>query len=345
MAIVVDIAVGDVMIGRIGQKGEERVAVKRIISVSRRTDVPAFYADWFMRRVREGFAGVVNPFGGRRYVVSVRPEDVNCFVFWSKDFTPFVPSLHTLDRLGYRFYFNYTFTALPPAFEHNVDKDAAWKTLLYLSERYSPRHINWRFDPIVLSSVTDANFYLDAVARLAARLEGRVERCFFSFVTHYGKVKRNCLQLLAPCGIDVFDPHPDERIALADRLASIAERHGIQMYSCCGDYLLSPSIHKAHCVDGALIEQLFYPGGFEYKDKPTRAECGCTESVDIGAYDTCPHGCVYCYANANKAVARRAFATHDPASAFLGVPKPRSDAWLAELRQDAPCMWNGPGWP
>ncbi len=307
--------------------------MKRIISVSRRTDVPAFYADWFMRRVHEGYAGVVNPFGGKRYLVSLQPEDVSCFVFWSKDFTPFIEPLETLARLGYRFYFNYTLTAVPAVFESHVDKDAALKTLLYLSERYSPKHINWRFDPIVLSNTTDDSFYLDAFERLAGRLAGHVERCYFSFVALYNKVKRNFHQMQEQTDVRVIEPHQEEKIALADRLASIAERHGIRMYSCCGEYLLSPLIQKAHCIDGAIIRLLFPPDGCEYKDKPTRQECGCTESVDIGAYDTCPHGCIYCYANANKAVARRAFENHDPDSAFLGHSRAQSDAWVSELRQ------------
>jgi hypothetical protein len=311
-------------------------AMTRIISVSRRTDVPAFYGDWFMRRVREGHAGVVNPFGGKRYLVSLKPEDVSCFVFWSKDFTPFIEPLETLDRLGYRFYFNYTITALPDVFESHVNKDAAFKTLLYLSEHYSPGHINWRFDPIVFSDIMDEAFYLDAFTRLAERLAGRVERCHFSFVCLYSKVKRNFQQMQESTGIRVLDPHPEEKIALADRLAAIAERHGIRMYSCCGEYLLSPSIQKAHCIDGAIIQQLFSPDGFAYKDKPTRQQCGCTESVDIGTYDTCPHGCVYCYANANKTVACRAFDAQEPDSAFLGYGKVQSDAWGTELRQASP---------
>ena len=202
--------------------------MSRIISVSRRTDVPAFYGPWFMRRIQEGFAGVVTPYGGKRYLVSLAPQDVDCFVFWSKDFTPFVPHLDTLDRLGYRFYFNYTLTALPAVFETNVDKAAALKTLQYLSERYSPRHINWRFDPIILSNITGADFYLDHFERLAAQLAGRVERCYFSFVTEYEKVKRNLFPLLADQGIRLLQPHPEEKIALADRLAAIADRYGIR---------------------------------------------------------------------------------------------------------------------
>ncbi|MCU0913703.1 MAG: DUF1848 family protein [Planctomycetes bacterium] len=304
----------------------------RIISLSRRTDIPAFYADWFLRRVQEGFAGVVSPYGRSRYLVSLEPQAVDCFVFWSKDFTPFIPHLNTLDRLGYRFYFNYTLTGLPAVFESHVDKEAALKTLEYLSTRYSPRHINWRFDPIILSSITGPDFWLDAFERLAARLAGRVERCYFSFVTAYEKVRHNFLQLLLHDGIGILQPHPEEKIALADRLAAIGQRYGIRMYSCCGDYLLSDWVQKAHCIDGGIIEQLFFPQGLQYQQKPTRRECGCTESIDLGTYDTCPHGCVYCYANASREVAGRAFQRHDPDAAFLGFDKTRSDAWVAEIR-------------
>jgi len=309
-------------------------AVKQIISVSRRTDVPAFHGPWFMGRVREGFAGVVHPFGGKRYVVSLRPEDVTCFVFWSKDFAPFVEYLDTLDQLGYRFYFNYTVTAVPQVFESDVDKTAALRTLKELSQRYSPAQVNWRFDPIVLSSVCDGEFYLREFAKLAQELEGFVERCCFSFVTPYRKVDRNFRLLEQAEGLRIIHASESERIDLAHRLAAVAASHGIGMYSCCGQYLLSDGvIQKAHCIDGSLIERLFYPQGLAWTEKPTRQGCGCTESLDIGTYDTCPHGCVYCYANTNKALARRVFESHDPTSAFLGFPKPKSDAWLRELRE------------
>jgi hypothetical protein len=307
--------------------------MKQIISVSRRTDVPAFYGRWFMGRVREGFAGVVHPFGGKRYVVSLRPEDVACFVFWSKDFTPFVEHLDTLDRLGYRFYFNYTVTAVPPVFESAVDKAAALRTLKELSRRYSPAHINWRFDPIVLSSICNGDFYLREFTSLAGELEGFVERCYFSFVMPYRKVDRNFRLLEQAKGLRIVHAPESERIDLAHRLAAVAASHGIGMHSCCDECLLGDGIiQKAHCIDGSLIERLFYPQGLAWNEKPARQGCGCTESIDIGTYDTCPHGCVYCYANANKAVARRALEDHDPASAFLGFPKSQSDDWLREMR-------------
>jgi hypothetical protein len=305
--------------------------MKRIISVSRRTDIPAFYGDWFMSRLKEGFVGVVNPFGGQRYLVSLKPEDIVCFVFWSKNFTPFLENLKIIERLGYKFYFNYTVTGLPSIFEHNVDKKAAIKILKELSRMYSPRHINWRFDPIVLSSVCDRDFYIKAFEELASQLEGLVERCYFSFVVEYNKVKRNFEELEKVKHLSITGASENFKIDLANELAVIAERFGIEMFSCCGDYLVGGRVKKAHCIDGAIIEELFYPEGLLYNEKPTRNQCGCTESTDIGTYDTCPHGCVYCYANANKSKAYKEFCNHDKRSAFLGYSESLSDKWLAEL--------------
>jgi hypothetical protein len=306
--------------------------MKRIISVSRRTDIPAFYGDWFMDRLKQGFTGVVHPFGGQRYIVSLMPEDVVCFVFWSKNFTPFLEHLKTMENMGYKFYFNYTITGLPSVFESNVERKAVIETLKQLSKICSPKHINWRFDPIVISSICDRDYYISAFEELASELAGYVERCFFSFVVNYGKVIRNFTEFEKSHDLKIFDCSSDFKIELTNELADVAARSGIRMYSCCGDYLVGEKIEKAHCIDGRIIEQLFVPDGFTYKTKPTRDECGCTESTDIGTYDTCPHGCVYCYANTNKQKAYKAFQNHDKTSAFLGYTKTQSDKWLAEIR-------------
>jgi len=306
--------------------------MKRIISVSRRTDIPAFYGDWFMRRLNDGFAGVVNPFGGRKYIVLLKPRDVTCFVFWSKNFSPFLENLKVIDEMGYKFYFNYTVTALPGVFESSVERQAAIEGLKQLSRIYSPQHINWRFDPIIISSVCDRDFYIRAFEELASEFEGLVERCYFSFVTEYGKVKRNFEELEKTAGVKITNRSEDFKIDLANELSEIASRHGMQMFSCCGDYLVSDNIQKGHCIDGSVIESLFFPEGLAHKEKPTRKECGCTESSDIGTYDTCPHGCVYCYANVNKHRACKAFDNHDKDSAFLGYSKSKSNRWLAEIQ-------------
>jgi hypothetical protein len=201
-----------------------------------------------------------------------------------------------------------------------------------LSRLYSPKHINWRFDPIIISSICDRDFWLQAFEGLAAELEGYVERCYFSFVVNYGKVVRNFAGFEKTHHLKIFEPSDDFKIELADELADIAAGHRMQMYSCCGDYLVSNRIKKAHCIDGRIIDELLSPAGSTYNQKPTREECGCTESSDIGTYDTCPHGCIYCYANMNKPKAHSAFEDHDPISAFLGYPKTQSDHWLKEIK-------------
>jgi hypothetical protein len=119
-------------------------------------------------------------------------------------------------------------------------------------------------------------------------------------------------------GVEISDPDTDLKIDLANQLAEIAHRHGISMNSCCGDYLVGGKIEKAHCVDGHVIGSLFFDDNYTYQLKPSRAECGCAQSTDIGAYDTCPNGCVYCYANVNKHKAQSAHENHDPGSVFLG---------------------------
>jgi len=308
--------------------------MSKIISVSRRTDIPAFYSDWFMNRLKEGYAGYVNPFGGQKYIVSLKPEDVTCFVFWSKNYKPFIKKLETIKEMGYKFYFNYTITGLPQIFECNlVEKDIAIEKLKELSSLYSQKHINWRYDPIIISEATDYNFHVKNFENIASTLEGYVERCYFSYAIQYGKVKRNFDKFQSENNIKIVEPDANLRIKLANELADIAGNHGIKMLTCCGDNLLSQKIAKAHCVDGKIIEELFYKKGFKLGEKPTRKECGCTDSADIGSYDTCPHGCIYCYANMNKKVANIRYEHHDKDAAFLGYSKADSDKWIEDVKR------------
>ncbi|RZN66332.1 MAG: DUF1848 family protein, partial [Candidatus Methanolliviera hydrocarbonicum] len=182
------------------------------------------------------------------------------------------------------------------------------------------------------SDITDYDFHIKNFENIASELEGYVERCYFSYAIQYGKVKRNFDKFQRENGVKIADPNDNSKIKLANELAEIAEQYGIEMLSCCGDYLLGQKIKKAHCVDGKLIEELFYKDGLKYREKPTRKECGCTDSTDIGAYDTCPHGCIYCYANMNKEKAYKRFEEHDKDAAFLGYTKAEADGWIEDIR-------------
>jgi len=288
----------------------------QIISVSRRTDIPAFYGEWFMQRVRQGWALTCNPFSQRAFRVSLRPEDVGAFVFWSKNFAPFLPYLAELKTLGYKMTFLYTITGLPRVFEDRVPPaGVSVSTFQAISKIFSPRHIQWRYDPILLTSMTDEKFHLRQFRDLCRLLEGYTTRCYISFVSLYQKVERR-LHALEKKGVNPLPVSEAEQAALAQRLAEIAAEHGIDLYSCCNNHLVGGQVKKARCVDAELLAALF---GFDaglYRIKPTRKQCGCCESVDIGMYDTCPHGCIYCYANAGSKAGKN-YLRHDPDSPAL----------------------------
>ena len=289
-----------------------------IISASRRTDIPAFYSEWFMNRIRAGYVRWPNPFSGKVCTVSLRVEDVSAIVFWSKNYLPLLPYLDELDASDYRMLFHFTITGLPKVFEPSVpDMTELVKCAHILSQRYSADAVLWRYDPVLISSITSRDYHLRRFRELCACLEGAVRRSYFSFVVFHRKVQRNTETLRKESNIICYDLPHDDRIEIADALADIAADHGIEMLSCVGDYLINDKIKKAHCTDAELLRRL-YPDkvGF-HAELPMRDECGCCECKDIGVYDTCPHGCVYCYANTNKHVAVRNYNKHDSCSDIL----------------------------
>jgi len=295
----------------------------RIISASRRTDIPAFYGEWFMRRLREGWALTYNPFSRRVFRVSLVPSDVAAIVFWSKNFGPFLPRLAELAERGYNMVFHYTITGLPRVFEGRVpDTGAAVAAFRALAGMFSSRHVQWRYDPVLLTTVTDKEYHLRRFRELCGRLEGLTTRCYTSFVCLYPKVRRRLEGVLAKNGVQMQPATAEEQRELAGRLAEIAAGHGIALYSCCGDHLVGGPVKKARCVDGGLLAGLFGLDPGLFRPGPSRKQCGCSESTDIGMYDTCPHACVYCYANAGS----RAFVNyrnHDPDSPALISASPR----------------------
>ena len=293
-----------------------------ILSASRRTDIPKFHASWFMERIREGRAATRNPFSGQVHEVSLRPEDVRAIVFWSKDYRPLERHLDELDRCGFRYVFQFTITGLPKIFEERVpDAETSVATARRLAARAGPARVLWRFDPIVISDVSDPDETVRRFERLARMLEGATRRCTISFMQRYAKVKRNLAPVERAHGIRFRDPGIDEKRAIAARLAAIAAEHRIALVSCCDDALIQTGdgweVGKARCVDASLLDALFPDRAGSSKAGPTREDCGCALSRDIGAYDTCPQGCFYCYANANPDLARRRHAAQDPRSLVL----------------------------
>ncbi len=281
-----------------------------VISVSRRTDVPAFHSRWFFRRLQEGFAEYRNPFNGRICRVSLKAQDVRAFVFWTRNPAPMMKGLSGLEERGTPFYFLYTINNYSKFLElSNPPLDQALKTFRRLAGRIGADRVRWRYDPIIFSREMDAEFHVRNFSKIAEGLAGSTEVCIFSFLDLYGKVKRNMKNV--PEDLRYQEAGKDAQRDLADKLAGIGERFGIRLLACCEDSLTGERIGKARCVDPDLIDRIA-PSDLALTLRPSREECGCVASRDIGAYDTCPHGCVYCYANASPEAALRRYRECDP---------------------------------
>jgi len=283
------------------------------VSASRRTDIAAFYAPWFMNRVRAGFCEWKNPFGGETYRVSLASEETAGIVFWTRYPAPLLPFLAELRARGHFFYFHVTVNGYERALEaRNPELGKAIDAFHALSDAASPQLVLWRYDPIILSDRMEPGFHLENFERLARRLAGYTGRCLFSFVDYYGKTKRNLARVERETGTRFTDPSLEIKSRLAGDLARIGAAHGVALYACCEDALVAGGVEKAHCVDLELIRLARGGLDLDLKARPSRAGCGCLESVDIGAYDTCRFGCVYCYATNSWEAAHERSRRHDP---------------------------------
>ncbi len=297
-----------------------------IISASRRTDIPAFFGDWFMERVRQGFFLRINPFNTRQVsTVSIKPQEVDLFVFWTKNPQPFLPHLAELDAMGYRYYFQYTLNDYPSIFEPHLPPVAdRIEVFKQLSVRIGPRRVVWRYDPIIISSLTPEDYHLDRLQRLAQQLNGHAERQVISFCDSYGHAGRRLTKLSQEHRITFEDPigDPQRLTDLARGIKSVADAHSLSVSTCAEAVdLASIGILPGACIDAKLINELFHLHCSSRKDPHQRPECGCVAAIDMGMYNTCSHGCVYCYANHNEKTIANNLRHHDQRSgALIGRP-------------------------
>jgi hypothetical protein len=270
--------------------------MKQVVSISRRTDIPAHYLDWLIERIDEGTVEVVNPFNPAQWrTVSLRPEDVHTLVFWSKDYGRLLRELPRFEKYP-NLLLHFTINdcpmlepRIPPLPERLTQAETIVKT-------FGPERLAWRFDPLVFWN-NGENDNIESFERIAEFVAGLgVGRCTFSFAQWYNKCVRRAKKL----GFDYYDPPLAERLEAAESLAQTAKGFGIVMQSCCGDDLTGvDNVEKAHCIDGGLLYELAGEPCDTRRDTSQRKMCGCTKSVDIGSYSDqrCLHGCLYCYAN------------------------------------------------
>jgi len=297
-----------------------------IISASRRTDIPAFYAEWFMNRIREGFFYRVNPFNRNQVSgFSLQPEDVDAICFWTKDPGPLLKHLDELDERGFNYYFQFTLNPYNKVFEPGVPSlEQRIEDFQGLARRIGKKRVVWRYDPVILTSITPVSWHLEQAELISSKLQESTERLVFSFYDFYGKGRGRLHDALKHTGITLEDitwhVHRAHLDALVGGFKDIADKHQLNIFSCSEDVDLSNNgIEPGACIDGKLIRDLFGGEPSEKKDKNQRAHCGCVESVDMGMYNTCRFRCTYCYANFNEGTIDKNLSRHNVSSpALLG---------------------------
>lgn len=286
------------------------------ISASRKTDIPTFYMEWFMNRIKEGYAYAINPFNKKAKEVSLKIEDVAAIVFWSKNYRPAQKKILELKNLGYNLFFHYTITGQGRSTERFVSPvEQNIDTFKWLVENFSKEHVIWRFDPIFYTTNKQQNYYLETFESICERLKGYTHSCYTSFVTYYPKVQKSIKRELAE-EYPIEIPYA-EQITMIIKMIHIAKKYDIQLFSCCQDHLTQVNgVEKGSCINFPLLKKLF-DLNLSIEKHPTREQCGCYKSYDIGYYNSCPHGCVYCYANISRNSALKNFKNHNPNSKFI----------------------------
>lgn len=269
--------------------------MKDVISCSRRTDIPALYYSWLQERLAEKKVTLVNPYSNQPYDVDLSPENIHSIVLWSKNYANVLRDPGLLRN--YNLYFQFTINAYPVELEPNIpDSPQILDQFGKLCKQYSPKQVNWRFDPILFSQYSFWDERLKMFSDIAQKAyDHGVDRCTFSFISIYGKVKES----LDAKGIKCEEVPDEKKIEFSKEMIKIATPLKIRLYSCCEAVLEHvEGINKSHCVDGDLLQELFGDKATKAKDQGQRLTCGCSKSKDIGSYtQRCSHKCVYCYAN------------------------------------------------
>ena len=290
-----------------------------VLSASRRTDIPAFYMDWFMERIDAGFFETVNPYNQKQTTIPASPDHVHTIVFWSKNFGPFLNGGYggRLRQKGYHLFFNFTVNSESPVLEPNLPAiDLRMKQAEALCEIFGPATVSWRFDPICFYTLSDGSTdnNLQDFPKLAEFMASiGILRCITSFMDHYPKILRR--PKLYP-EFAFIEPDMEQKVAVLMKMAAILAPTPVKLHSCCEKEVLSAlppgaGVTASACIPNRLLVDLF-GGGLSFKKdvgQRTTQGCGCMISTDIGIYNEhpCHHNCLFCYANpaADKAIKKK----------------------------------------
>ena len=284
-----------------------------IISASRRTDIPTYYSNWFFNRIMDGYVLVRNPMNAHQISkIALNPDVVDGIVFWTKNPIPMLNQLNVLR--DYMYYFQFTLNSYAQDVETHVPNKQkhiipAFKKL---SDMIGPDRIIWRYDPIFLNDTYTPEYHIRYFERIAKELSPYTKKCTISFIDFYRNTSKNV------SGLSLRDFPEETQKSLAKELAAIAHSYGLLIDTCAeGIELQEYDIEHARCIDDRLLSKLLDCPLDIGKDKGQRLECGCIESIDIGAYNTCRNGCKYCYANYSEKTVCSNFAKHISDSPLL----------------------------
>lgn len=323
-----------------------------IISASRSTDIPTFYAKWFFNRLAKGYCTWYNPFNQQKMYISF--ERCRVIVFWTKNPAPIIPYLSELDKRGIHYYFQVTLNDyIKEGFEPNLPSvEERVETFKTLSNLIGKEKVIWRFDPLIITPNIGSRELLTRIWNVGNKLKGYTDKLVFSFVDvkAYRKVQNNLVKetmLFTKENVENAEANDAQRIEIVDGLKKIRDAWhkdgwNIEMATCAEDIDLEAyGIEHNRCIDGELMKHLFaddkelvyylhtlkWPEKDMFgeippipkkpknvKDTGQRKICGCMVSKDIGMYNTCRHLCVYCYANTSKEAVLRNRDKHDDES-------------------------------
>lgn len=302
-----------------------------IISASYKTDIPAFYGQWFVNRLAAGYCLMRNPMNRKVIRVPMTRSEVEAIVFWTKNFRPFMKHVPSVETSGIPFVVQYTINGYPNSLEnHVVDWRKSVETVQELADKFGPKCVVWRYDTIILSRETTSDFHIENFSRIAAALQGATDEAVISFMQLYRKTARNMEKMTVEHDNPWWDPSPQEKRELAAQLYEVARNRDIKL-TICSQPEIATVQPASRCIDP---ERLAAVGGRSISAKTlgNRPGCECAASRDIGDYDTCPHGCVYCYAVRSQELAVKRFRMHDQESEFLFTDP--SDPVAAERQID-----------
>ena len=282
-----------------------------ILSVSRRTDIPNYYSEWFFYRIKEGYLYVRNPINFHQISkISLSPELVDCIVFWTKNPKPMLNRL--VELKDYHYYFQFTLTGYGKDIEPNVPHKKKEMIPIFqeLSDKIGSERVIWRYDPILLTERYTTEYHIKAFEEIARELEGYTKKVVISFVDMYDKMKHK--------GVYFNEMKEEECHFLAGKMEENARAHHMEIASCAEKIdLRECGVKHNSCIDKELIEEIIGCQLNVNKDKNQREACGCVESIEVGTYDTCLNGCQYCYANRSEQRIKNIISHYNPLSPLL----------------------------